>query len=490
MAVDSTRSVEPIDLSVLARQAMLDRGLEPDFPTAAVDQAERLNGPAQDREIADQTDVPWFSIDNDESRDLDQLTFAERIGRAAVRIRVAVADVDALVPKGTALDDHARQNTTSVYTPTKVFSMLPERLSTDLTSLNPGEDRVAVIISYTVSTDGDVDAGEVGRARVRNRAKLTYNNVDSWLAGNRTVPQSVAGLMDQIRTQYEASQRLNQRRHEEGALDLETIEPRVTAVNGRVVDMRHENKNRARSLIEDIMIAANGVTARYLEAKGLPSVRRVVRSPARWDRLKALAAELRDSLPSDPDPKALAEFLTRRRQEDPVRFPDLSLSVVKLLGRGEYVLTRSHEEEAGHFGLAVSDYVHSTAPNRRYPDLITHRLVKAAMAGKPSPYSGEELEELARHCTKQENAADKVERRMRKSAAALLLSSRIGQRFQGIVTGAAAKGTWVRIFDPPTEGRLVRGAAGLDVGDRLRVRLAGTNVERGFIDFERTDSKP
>lgn len=488
--MDSTRRVASIDLSVLAREAMLERGLEPEFPPAVIEQIKLLTGPAQDRGVSDQTDLPWFSIDNDESRDLDQLTFAERIDNGAVRIRVAVADVDALVAKETPVDDHARRNTTSVYTPTKVFSMLPERLSTDLTSLNPGEKRVAVIISYTVGADGAVDAGEVGRASVRNRAKLTYNSVEAWLARDGTPPEAATGIMDQIRIQHEAARRLNQRRHEEGALDLETIESRATVVNGRVVDLRREKKNRARSLIEDIMIAANGVTARYLEARGLPSVRRIVRSPARWDRLQALAAELGDTLPSDPDPKGLAGFLARRRQADPLGFPDLSLSVVKLLGRGEYVLTRSHEEEAGHFGLAVSDYVHSTAPNRRYPDLITHRLLKAAMAGKRSPYSDEELEELARHCTKQENAADKVERQMRKSAGALLLSNQIGRRFEAIVTGAAAKGTWVRILDPPAEGRLVRGAAGLDVGDRLRVRLAGTNVPRGFIDFERTDSEP
>lgn len=368
--------------------------------------------------------------------------------------------------------------------------MLPERLSTDLTSLNPQEDRLAIVISYVVGADGAVSEGEVQRALVRNRAKLDYNSVGAWLEGaaSPTAVADTAGLADQIKTQYEVALRLKLRRHQEGALDLETIEPRATVVNGRVVDLRRETKNAARSLIEDFMIAANGVTARYLESKGLPSVRRIVRSPARWDRLQVLAEELGDALPSDPDPKALADFLTRRRQADPLRFPDLSLAVVKLLGRGEYVLTRSHEEEAGHFGLAVKDYVHSTAPNRRFPDLITHRLLKASMTASPPAYSGEELEELARHCTKQEDAADKVERQMRKSASALLLSSRIGQRFEALVTGAAAKGTWVRIFAPPAEGRLIRGAKGLDVGDRLQVRLSRTDVEQGFIDFERDSS--
>ena len=376
----------------------------------------------------------------------------------------------------------------SVYTPTRVFPMLPERLSTNLTSLNPEQDRIAMVISYTVGPDGTVEDGTMRRARVRNYAKLAYNSVDAWLEGNGSIPQAMAeaeGMADQIRTQDEVAQRLRQRRFEDGALDLETIEPRAIVEDGRVVQLRHEKKNRARALIEDFMIAANGVTARYLEAKKFPTIRRVVRSPERWDRLETLAKQLGERLPIEPDSKALSEFLLRRRQADPLRFPDLSLAVVKLLGRGEYVLIRTHDDEAGHFGLAVKDYVHSTAPNRRYPDLITHRLAKAALTGRQSPYSNKELEDLATHCTAQEDAAEKVERQMRKSAAALLLSTRIGDHFEGIVTGASPKGTWVRIFDPPAEGRLVRGTSDLDVGDRVRVRLAHTDVEQGFIDFER-----
>jgi exoribonuclease-2 len=481
-------SSHSIDLSLLAREAMLKRGLAPDFPRAAIEQSERLSGPAEDDSIADLRRLPWCSIDNDDSQDLDQLTVAENLDKDTVRIHVAVADVDALVPKGTPIDEHARQNTTSVYTPTHVFPMLPERLSTNLTSLNPQQDRIAMVISYAVSPDGTVENGAVRRARVRNYAKLAYNSVNAWLEGGGPIPQAMAeakGVADQIRMQDAVAQRLRQRRYEDGALDLETIEPRAIVEDGRVVQLRQETKNRARTLIEDFMIAANGVTARYLEAKRLPSIRRVVRSPERWDRLEALAKQLGDRLPVEPDSKALSEFLLRRRRADPLRFPDLSLTVVKLLGRGEYVLIRTHDDEAGHFGLAVKDYVHSTAPNRRYPDLITHRLAKAALNGSRSPYSSEELGELASHCTAQEDAAEKVERQMRKSAAALLLSSRIGDHFDGIVTGASPKGTWVRIFDPPAEGRLVRGAPGVDVGDRLRVRLAHTDVERGFIDFER-----
>ena len=477
-----------MDLSILAHDAMLKRGLEPEFPTAAMEQAEHLVGPAQDGATRDQRHLLWCSIDNDESLDLDQLTVSESLPGDSVRIHIAVADVDALVPKGSPLDNHAQINTTSVYTPTKVFPMLPERLSTDFTSLNAHQDRVALVISYTVGPDGSISDGEVQRARVNNRAKLAYNSVAAWLEGNGPIPGALAaveGLVEQLRAQDEAARRLNLRRHEEGALDLETIEARAVVVDGRVAQLRQEKKNRARTLIEDFMIAANGVTARYLETLGMPSIRRVVRSPERWDRLEALAMQFGDRLPPDPDAKALAQFLSRRRQADPLRFPDLSLTVVKLMGRGEYVAARPHADGAGHFGLAVKDYVHSTAPNRRYTDLITHRLLKAGIDGRRSPYSDVELDQLAQHCSQQEDAAEKVERQMRKSAAALLLSHRIGERFEGIVTGASEKGTWVRIFDPPAEGKLVRGGAGVDVGDRVEVRLRHTDVRQGFLDFEK-----
>ncbi len=287
------------------------------------------------------------------------------------------------------------------------------------------------------------------------------------------------GVADQVRLQDEIASRLRARRHEAGALDLESTEARAVVKDGRVSELHRDEKNRAKALIEDFMIAANGATARYLEDQGLPSIRRVVRTPKRWDRLQVLAKEVGDQLPAAPDPKALSDFLTRRRQADPLRFPDLSLSVVKLLGRGEYVLTRAGDDE-GHFGLAVTDYVHSTAPNRRYPDLITQRLLKAAMNGKSAPYTAGELEALATHCTKQEDAAEKVERQMRKSAAALLLSSRIGDRFDAIVTGASEKGTWVRTFDPPAEGRVVRGFDGMDVGERVR-GAAGSDRRRARL---------
>ena len=488
--MDSTQADgNPADLSALAREAMLERGLEPDFPPAALLQAQQLRGPASDGSLQDLRSLAWCSIDNDDSRDLDQLTVGELMSVGVARIHVAIADVDALVSKGTPLDEHAERNTTSVYTPARIFPMLPERLSTDLTSLNPHDDRVAVIISFTVEGDGTIHSGEVSRALVRNQAKLTYGSVGAWLEGAGPMPEcmsAVDGLADQIRLQDETAQRLRLRRHEEGALDLETIEPRAILSNGRVVDLRREDKNRARSLIEDFMIAANGVTARYLKEKDFSSLRRVVRSPERWDRLEALAQELGDRLPPDPDPKSLSEFLIRRRHADPLRFPDLSVSVVKLLGRGEYVVLRKGQQEDGHFGLAVRDYVHSTAPNRRYPDLVTQRLLKASMTDDTPPYSDNELDELARHCTQQEDAAEKVERQLRKSAAAQLLSSRIGQSFDSIVTGASSKGTWVRVLEPPAEGRLVQGEQGLDVGDRLRVKLLRADVDRGFIDFARS----
>jgi VacB/RNase II family 3'-5' exoribonuclease len=486
--MESRNLAKSRDLAALAREAMLERGLEPDFPPAAIAQAQRLRAPAVDH-IPDHRNLPWCSIDNDDSRDLDQLTVGEPVDGGAARILVAIADVDALVAMGTPLDEHAQHNTSSVYTPARIFPMLPERLSTDLTSLNPDEDRVAIVISFIVDARGTVAAGGVGRGLVRNRAKLAYESVAAWLDGQGPMPPEMAnadGIDEQVRMQDGIAQRLRTRRHEAGALDFESNEARAVLADGRVAGLTRVSRNRARALIEDLMIAANGVTARYLKSKGLPSIRRVVRSPKRWDRLQALASELGDQLPSEPNPKALAEFLSRRRHADPVRFPDLSLSVVKLLGRGEYVLTRSHDDEAGHFGLAVTDYVHSTAPNRRYPDLITQRLLKAAIVGAVSPYANDELDALANHCTKQEDAADKVERQMRKVVAAFVLSSRIGERFEAIVTGASAKGTWVRTLEPPAEGKLVRGDEGLDVGQRLHVRLIRTDVERGFIDFERS----
>lgn len=479
------------DLKEIARRAMVERGLEPGFSRDVEAEVQAIPGPAAERgsDIRDLRGSLWCSIDNDDSRDLDQLTVSESLGAGAVKVFVAVADVDAVVKKGTAIDGHARRNTTSVYTAAEIFPMLPERLSTDLTSLNEGEDRVAVVVEIDVAADGSVTGSNVSRATVRNKAKLAYDGVAAWLEGKGAAPGKLAavpGLEEQLRAQDGVAQKLRDLRHERGALELETLEPRALFEGETVVGLEVQRHNRARQLIEDFMIAANGVTARFLGDKKLPSLRRVVRSPERWQRIVEVAAESGDRLPAEPDGNALADFLIRRRKADPLRFPDLSLVIVKLMGAGEYIVERPGFETVGHFGLAVKDYTHSTAPNRRFPDLITQRLLKTALEGTPQAYAEGELEELARHCTEQEDAADKVERQVRKSAAALLLENRVGQRFDAVVTGASEKGTWVRVFDPPVEGKLLQGYEGLSVGKKLRVKLTSTDVERGFIDFVRT----
>jgi VacB/RNase II family 3'-5' exoribonuclease len=477
-------------LREIARRAMVERGLEPDFSPAARAEAEALRGQSDggDRTIRDLRDLLWCSIDNDDSRDLDQLTVAVDGPDGATRVLVAVADVDAAVRKASALDAHARVNTTSVYTAAEVFPMLPERLSTDLTSLNPDAERLAVVADVTVGADGTVTAGELYRARVRNRAKLAYNAVAAWLDGGGPLPAGAAavrGLDANLRRQDAVAQTMKAARHRRGSLTLHTVEARAVFDGDALADLRPDDDNRARQLIEDFMIGANGVAARFLASRRLASLRRVLRTPERWDRIVALAAEHGGHLPAAPDAAALATFLIARRAADPERFVDLSLAVVKLLGKGEYVVERPGETPPGHFALAVTDYTHATAPNRRFPDLITQRLLKSALANGAPGYGPDELDALARHCTEQEDDAAKVERQVRKSAAALLLERRIGERFDALVTGAGQKGTWVRITRPPVEGRLVRGFDGLDVGDRVDVTLKSTDVERGFIDFER-----
>ncbi|HVY56053.1 MAG TPA: RNB domain-containing ribonuclease, partial [Thermodesulfobacteriota bacterium] len=393
------------------------------------------------------------------------------------------------VKKNTAIDYHAMQNTTSVYTAAEIFTMLPEKLSTDLTSLNYESDRLAVVIDMVVAGDGTVRSSGIYRAIVRNHAKLAYNGVGDWLEGNGPMPDSlgaVDGLAENLKLQDRVAQKLKTLRHSNGALDLETIEAHPVFDGNVVKDFVAEKKNRAKNLIEDFMIAANGVTARYLESRAFPSLRRVVRTPERWDLIVDIASERGFTLSRTPDSKSLEQFLEWAKAADPLRFPDLSLSVIKMIGSGEYVAQLRGEDAPGHFGLAVTDYSHSTAPNRRYPDLITQRLLKAAIAGRPSPYEDDELLDLAKHCTEQEDAAKKVERQIRKSAAAILLESRIGEKFDAIVTGASEKGTWVRLLQIPVEGKLVSGFEGLDVGRRLRVKLVRTDIERGFIDFKKT----
>jgi exoribonuclease II len=475
-------------LQRVARQAMIDRGLAPDFSPEAEKQAAAITSAAHedDASIRDLRDLLWCSIDNDDSRDLDQLTVAEDLGGGNIRAMVAVADVDAIVRKGSPIDDHAKQNTTSVYTAARIFSMLPEKLSTNLTSLNEHEERIALVMDMVVASDGSVTKGDVYRARVHNKAQLAYNAVGMWLEGKGDMPakvKAVPGLAPNLKMQDHVADTMRELRHEHGALDLETIEARAILSDGHVVDLTVEARNNAMNLIEDFMIAANGVSARFLAARGYTSLRRVVRSPERWDRIVAIAAQSGEKLPGDPDAKALEDFLVRRRKADPLRFPDLSLAIVKAMGAGEYVVELPGQTPIGHFGLAVRDYTHSTAPNRRFPDLITHRLLKAALANAKASYTDDELGALATHCTAAEDAANKVERQVRKSAAACILEPRVGERFDGLVTGASEKGTWVRIFHPPVEGKVVRGAQGLDVGNKVTVKLIDVDVERGYIDF-------
>jgi VacB/RNase II family 3'-5' exoribonuclease len=487
-AVTHSHSASRDILRTIARRAMLERGLLPDFSAEVLAEIRSLPDTpvTHDYDIRDLRSLLWCSIDNDDSRDLDQLSVAERLEDGRVRLLVAVADVDAMVTRGSATDDHARTNTTSVYTAAAVFPMLPEKLSTDLTSLNQDEPRLAMIVDITVDPDGALVAEDVYRGLVMNRAKLAYDAVAAWLDGEAPPPAAlaaVAGLDARIRLQDRVAETMRARRLELGALTLDTAEARPVFVGDTLTDLRPDEKNRARELIEDLMIAANGVVARFLDARGLPSLRRVLRTPKRWDRIVQLAATFGDRLPVDPEPKALQEFLVRRRAADPDGFPDVSLSVVKLLGSGEYAVERPGRHSDGHFGLAARDYSHSTAPNRRFPDLATQRLLKAAIVHRAAPYGDDELEGLARHCTQQEDNAAKVERQVRKSAAALLLSRRVGDQFDGTVTGASIKGTYVRLVRPAAEGRVVEDFEGLDVGDRVRVELVRTDVERGFIDF-------
>jgi VacB/RNase II family 3'-5' exoribonuclease len=481
------------DLKAIARRVMIERGLLPDFSPAVTAEVARIQAATTDIDVGarDMRGLLWCSIDNDDSRDLDQLTVAEPSPGGATKILVAIADVDVRVQQGSATDSHAQHNTTSVYTAAAVFPMLPEPLSTNITSLAEGEDRLAIAIEMVARKDGTLAASDLFRCVVRNHAKLAYNAVATWLEGRGAIPDRVAavpGMETQLRLQDQVAQRLREVRHHHGALTLETIQARPVFDGDVLADLEVEKTNRAKALIEDFMIAANGVTANYLEARGKPSLRRVLRSPERWERIVEIARRLGERLPLEPDAGALDAFLSRRRRADPLRFPDLSLSVVKLMGRGEYVVKIPGQTTPGHFGLAVPAYTHSTAPNRRFPDLIAQRLLKAALAGRAAPYATTKLQELAQHCTDAENRANKVERQVGKSAAALLLEPRIGERFEALVTGASSKGTWVRILRPPVEGKLVRGADGLDVGDPISVELTRTDVEQGHIDFARSSS--
>lgn len=479
-----------IDLQAIAKQIMQQHGFEPEFPAPAVQQLAGLEAhPPQVEaggEVRDLRDLPWSSIDNDTSRDLDQIELADHGSNGDVKVRIGVADVDAFVSKQTPIDQHAALETTTVYTGVRNFPMLPEELSTGVTSLLENQDRLCIVVEFVVDASGQVTSQDMYRAVVRNKAQLQYNSVGGWLEGKSETPAKVVSsseLQAQLKLQDEVAQRLKQHRFQNGALTLDTDEVYPVVLNEKVVDIVHQQRNRATDLIEDFMIAANGIVARRLES--VSSLRRIVRTPKRWDRIVQLAASKGEKLPAQPDSKALNEMLLRRKAADPDHFADVSLAVIKLIGPGEYVLERAGEVAPGHFGLAVQDYTHSTAPNRRFADMVTQRLIKAMIAGQQNPYSDDELTAIAANCTQKEDAARKVEREMSKRLAAIAMQSRIGEVFDAIVTGATDGGTFVRVLQPHIEGLLAQGAQGLDVGDKLRAKLIRTDVQRGYIDFAR-----
>ena len=477
-----------------AHASMIEHGFQPDFPEGTdtelagilADSAPPAASVSFGPQFRDLRSLLWSSIDNDSSRDLDQIEWAERMADGRIRVLVGVADIDSRVHKGSIIDAHASLETTSVYTGVKVFPMLPPELSEGITSLNENEERAAIIVEFSVDTKGDASGGKTYRAIVRNRAQLAYNSVGAWLEGRAAAPAKIAGdaqLAAQLKLQDEAAQRMLGSRFQHGALDLETVETHPVLEGKEVVNLARLEKNHATSLIEEFMVAANGVMARMFEDAKVASIRRIVRTPKRWDRMVQVAAGLGTTLPAQPDSKALNEFLLAQKQKDPDHFPDLSLAVIKLMGPGEYVLVKPGEESPGHFGLAVVDYTHSTAPNRRFPDVVAQRILKALLAGQTQPYDEQELNAIASRCTQMEDSARKVEREMQKRIAAVVLHPRIGQNFQAIVTGVNQYGTFVRALDPHVEGMLVRGSHGLDVGDRLLVKLINTDPQRGFIDF-------
>jgi len=490
-----------IDLLAMARQIMLAEGFEPNFPPATQQQLADISAhPPQlvpSDKVRDLRGLLWSSIDNDTSRDLDQIEVAERLSNGDVKVMVGIADVDAFVAKDSPIDQHAARETTTVYTGVCNFSMLPEDLSTGASSLLENVDRPAVVIEFVVDINvnvnvninagGSIRASNVYRAIVRNKAQLTYGAVGTWLEGTAAAPPKVAAsseLQAQLKLQDEVAQTLKKLRYEHGALNIDTSEVHPVVLNQQVVDVVKHEKNRATELIEDFMIAANGVVARFLE--NVSSLRRIVKTPEHWDGMVRLAAAQGEELPAEPDSKALNDFLLKRKAADPDHFADLSLAVIKLIGPGEYVLERPGDSEPGHFGLAVQDYTHSTAPNRRFADMVTQRLIKALLDGKPGPYSDDGLAAIAANCTQKGDAARKVEREMSKRLAAVAMSHRVGETFDAIVTGVTPKGTFVRVLQPHIEGLLAQGAQGLHVGDRVRARLTRTDAQRGYIDFVRS----
>jgi exoribonuclease-2 len=481
-----------VNLQAAARQAMESKEFVVDFPTEVIAETNRIPKDIwannQQKGIVDLRELMWSSIDNEDSRDLDQIEVAEKLDNENIRILVGISDVDADVPQNSATDRFAARNTTSVYTGASTFPMLPPQFSEDLTSLLEGENRLVIVIDFTVAGDGADKLNSIYRALVVNRARLTYELVGDWLDGKGQIKANgvdQTALETQLRLQDQAADRLQAVREQAGALRFGTVEATTAKRNGEVYDVVIQQKNQARYLIENLMIASNVLMSGFLKSKNYPHLERVVRRPERWQRIVELAANLGERLPLEPDSSALSAFLEKRRIADPVHFPDLSLSVVKLIGAGDYTVVPPGGKSEGHFGLAVNGYTHSTAPNRRYADLVTQRLVKAAIASEAPPYSVAELEQIAERCNERQSAERKVERLMRKIVAAEVLSQRIGETFAGIITGVSSKGTFVRLISTPAEGLIVKNESGVDVGDRVSVRLINTNPERGFIDFEK-----
>ena len=478
-----------LDLQATAKEIMQQYGFEPDFLAPVATQLANLGQQPQvspSRDVRDMRNLLWSSIDNDTSRDLDQIEVVESAPIGNVKVMVGIADVDTFVPKATPIDQHAARETTTVYTGIRNFPMLPEQLSTGVTSLLENQDRLSIVIEFVVDADGNLKSSDVYRALVQNKAQLQYNSVGAWLEGTAAPPPKVAAsaqLQDQLKLQSDVAQKLKSKRFQNGALNLQTDEVHPLVLNEQVVDVVKQQKNHATELIEDFMVAANGVVARLLQ--NVSSLRRIVRTPKRWDRIVQLAASKGEKLPPQPDSKALNDLLLRRKAADPDHFADLSLTVIKLIGPGEYVLERAGETAPGHFGLAVQDYTHSTAPNRRFADVVTQRLIKAMLAGQQNPYSDDELTAVASNCTQKEDAARKVEREMSKRLAAVAMQRRVGETFDAIVTGVTDHGTFVRVLQPHVEGLLAQGAQGLDVGDKLKAKLIRTDVSKGYIDFAR-----
>lgn len=502
-----------LDLAAIAVQELHKAGFQPEFSPEAAAQVRELSARSPEGKggqdshgsqgVEDLRERDWSSIDNDTSRDLDQIEVAERVP-GGIRVHVAIADVAAMVAKDSAIDQHAAAQTQTVYTAVRNFPMLPLELSTDLTSLNENGDRRAVLMSFTVGEGGALADEAVTLATVRNRAQLAYSRVGPWLEaaaagtavakvatlrsdsapkGSAMSDQEDGALAEQLRLQDEAAQKLHKARVALGALEFHRAEADPVVLDGRIAGLHESVQNRAMNLVEDLMVAANGVMARALRRGGRSALQRVVRVPQRWDRIVALTSERGATLPATPDPVALNDFLQQQRASDPIHYPDLAVGVIKLLGAGEYVMMRADEDPAGHFGLAARDYAHSTAPNRRFPDLVMQRLLHAMVAGTASPYSDEELAAIATHCNDADKALRKIDRAMQKRVAAVAMSSHIGQVFNGVVTGVSSKGVYARVIEPPFDGRIVENEAGLDVGCRVKLKLLHTDPARAFIDF-------